>query len=155
MPSIPVKYWTEEGVRWADWSSILNSGGSPVGWLEFNIEQRRWLGGLTGIFYHRVGNCMGVECWAVEGLRWAHWSCIFSYQGSWVGSLKFNIELPGVSGGLIGVEYWATEGLRWAHWSWIFSSQGSWVGSLESNIKLRRVSNGLIEVQYWPMEGVR
>ena len=34
-----------------------------------------------------------------------------------VGSLKFNIELPRVSGGLIGVEYWATEGLRWAEYS--------------------------------------
>ena len=46
-----------------------------------------------------------------------------------VGSLKFNIELPGVSvgslelniqlprvlGGLIGVEYQVTEGLEWAH----------------------------------------
>jgi len=34
-----------------------------------------------------------------------------------VGSLEFNIELPGVSGGLIGVEYSATKGLGWAHWS--------------------------------------
>ena len=32
-----------------------------------------------------------------------------------VGSLKFNIELPRVLGGLIGVEYWAVEGLGWAH----------------------------------------
>ena len=28
---IGIQYWTTEGVRWADESSILNSGGSSVG----------------------------------------------------------------------------------------------------------------------------
>ena len=48
---------------------------------------------------------IGVEYWATKGLRWVHSCCILSYEGSLAGPLKFNIELPMVSGGLIGVQY--------------------------------------------------
>ena len=65
-----------------------------MGSLEFNIELLRVSGELIGAEYS-----------AMEGLGWAHWSCILSYQGSWVGSLDLNIKLPRASGGLIVVEY--------------------------------------------------
>ena len=65
-----------------------------MGSLEFNIELLRVSCGL-----------IGAEYLATEGLGWAHWSCILSYQGSQVRSLEFHIELPRVSGGPIAVEY--------------------------------------------------
>ena len=39
--------------------------------------------------------------------------------------MKFNIELPRVSGGPIGVAYSATEGLGWAHRSGILRDRKS------------------------------
>ena len=65
-----------------------------MGPLELHIELLRVSGELIGAEYS-----------AMEGLGWAHWSCILSYQGSRVGPLELNIELQRVSGGHIGVEY--------------------------------------------------
>ena len=65
-----------------------------MGSLEFNIELLRVSGELIGAEYS-----------AMEGLGWAHWSCILSYQGSRVGPLELNIELRRVLDRLIGVEY--------------------------------------------------
>ena len=62
--------------------------------MKLNIELPRVSGGLIEAEYS-----------ATEGVRLAHWSGIFSYLGSPVGSLKLNIELPRVLGGPIGVEY--------------------------------------------------
>ena len=62
--------------------------------------------------------------------------------------MKFNIELPKVSGGLLEAQYLATNGLWWAHWSALLSYRWSWVGSLDLNIQLPRVSGELIEVAY-------
>ena len=65
-----------------------------------------------------------------------------------MGTLKFNIELPKVSGGLLEAQYLATNGLWWAHWSCIFSYLVSRVGLLKFNIELPRASGGLIGVEY-------
>ena len=65
-----------------------------------------------------------------------------------MGSLKLNIELPRVSGGLNEAEYSATVGVREAHWSGILSYQGSQVGSLKLHIELPRVSGGPIGFEY-------
>ena len=111
----------------------------PWGSVKLNIEQCRASGGL-----------MEVQYWAPKGLGWVHWSSILGYGTSPVGSLMFNIWIFSYQGSWVG-SLMATEGSGWAHWGSILGCGmcplGSWRliielwrGSLKSNIQLLWVS---------------